>query len=222
MIRLRFPLRRSREGVGLAALVLVVTVVLVRCERSGTRSPDAASNECDGVSLLEDCGFELPVVAAGSYTLFAVGADISGWKVIGAPGNVAPLSTSYTSGGLTWPAHQGAQTLDLTGLTNSATGISQSVTTKLGHRYKLTFWVGNVVDPGGAFGTASTVEVLIDGHRVLTATNADGAGTRELVWKKFSVDFAAATASTAIQFLNADAATDNSNIIDDVVLVAAP
>lgn len=77
------------------------------------------SNGCEGQSLLVDCSFELPVVSVGGYQLFAVGTDFSGWTVTGAPGNVAPLSEAFASAGFVWSAHDGKQTLDLTGLSNT-------------------------------------------------------------------------------------------------------
>jgi len=52
----------------------------------------------------------------------------------------------------------------------------------------------------------------------LAAVNTDGAGTKTLAWRQFTLDFVAAQASTTIAFLNGDPSNDNSNILDDVVL----
>jgi hypothetical protein len=212
--------RRRRRGAELAAGTLVIVlVILVRCAHPGDQPIRGASTDCAaGTSLLADCGFELPLVAVGGYTTFVSGTELSSWTVVGANGNVAPLSNSYSSLGISWSAHEGVQTLDLTGLSNSATGVSQSIATRSGQRYTLSFWVGNVVDPTGEYGTTSTVDVFVDDHRQLTATNSDGAGLGVLVWKQFTVAFTASTTPTNLAFVNADPVTDNSNIIDDIVL----
>ena len=49
-------------------------------------------------------------------------------------------------------------------------------------------------------------------------TNSDGAGTTSPAWRQFSVKFTAVAASSTIAFINGDGASDNSNIIDSVVL----
>jgi len=174
---------------------------------------------CEGLSLLENCSFELPVVQVGSFQLFNPGQEIAGWTVIGASGNVAPLSTTYVQAGLAWPALDGEQTLDLTGLTNTATGVSQAVETSAGERYSLSFWSGNVV--AGGYGPTSTVQVLVDDVEILRSENVDGEGTRTLAWQNFTVEFEAAAEWTTIAFVNADPSGDNSNIIDNVTLTVA-
>lgn len=173
-------------------------------------------------SLLVNCGFELPVVPLGSYQQFVVGQSFNGWMVVGPTGgDVAPLSGTFQQNGFSFPAHEGAQALDLTGFgSNTATGVSQAVTTTPGARYDLSFWVGNLVDTG-IFGTTSTVLVFVDGNQILSAKNDDGARTNTLAWKGFTASFVAAAASTTIEFRNADPATDNSNILDDITLVPA-
>jgi hypothetical protein len=111
----------------------------------------------------------------------------------------------------------------LTGTSNTATGVQQTVVTHQGTTYRLSFFVGNVVNPGGIFGTTSTVSVLVNGQKVLSATNSGGAGTTRLNWKQFSVSFLAASNFTKIAFINGDPATDNSNGLDNVSLsVAGP
>ena len=71
------------------------------------------------------------------------------------------------------------QWLDLTGGTsNQQVGVAQSVKTRPGASYRLSFAVGNVVDPAGVFGTSSTVNVLVNGYKVLAATNKRGARSR--------------------------------------------
>jgi hypothetical protein len=171
-----------------------------------------------GSSLIENGGFEEPVVSAGAYVLFSTGSSFSGWAVTGAAGNVAPLSTSFTSYGYTWPAHTGNQTLDLTGISNTPTGVSQTVKTRAGTLYRLSFWSGNIVAPAAGAGSSSTVIVRIDGDQVLAATNSSGEGSTSLVWERFCVAFVAKSSSTVIELVNGDPSDDSSNIIDDVIL----
>jgi hypothetical protein len=172
---------------------------------------------CSAVSLLLNCGFETPVATAGNFVLKALGETLDGWTVVGASGNVATLSTGFVSEGFFWPAQEQNQTLDLTGVTNTATGVSQTVTTTLGSEYQLSFWLGNVVH-SGTYGTTSTVVVQVDGQEILRVTNADGAGTTSLAWKQYALAFTAAATSTTIVFLNGDGAADHSNALDNVVL----
>jgi len=171
-------------------------------------------------SLLSDGGFECPVVTSGGYTNYSVGQQFFGWTVVGAPGQTSVLSGAYVNGNYTWPAHGGAQTIDLTGDgSNSATGVAQTVATVPGKDYHLSFWVGNMDAPGSLWGGTSTVNVLIDGVQQLSALNRDGgAGSTSIGWTQFSVDFTAANATTTVSFINGDPANDNSNLLDDVVL----
>ena len=111
-------------------------------------------------NIVTNGGFELPVVATSSYQLFPVGQHFSGWRVVGAPGNVAVISGAFQQSGLTFLAKAGKQWLDLTGVSNTKTGVAQTVRTVRGSNYRLTFSVGNVYDPGGIFGVTSTVEFL--------------------------------------------------------------
>jgi hypothetical protein len=121
-----------------------------------------------------NAGFEQPVVSAGSYQVFATGAKFAGWNVVGASGNVAVVSDTFTQNGFSFPAKFGKQWLDLTGVSNTATGVAQTLALSHGESYTVTFWVGNVYDPGGIFGTTSTVDVLVNGTQVLAATNSKG------------------------------------------------
>jgi hypothetical protein len=192
--------------------------------RAGARAGAGANKDTLRAStdLIQDGGFETPVVPAGGYLSFTQGQSFDGWRVVGANGDVAIISASYKSGSepsLSFPAASGSQWLDLTGyLSNQATGVSQTVATTPGARYELNFWVGNVNDPKGIFGTSSTVDVFVNGSQVMTATNSGGAGTNRQVWQKFTQTFTATSASTSIEFRNGDPPSDNSNGLDDVSL----
>ena len=168
-------------------------------------------------NLVADGSFEQPLVGTG-YKLYSTGATFNGWHVVGAAGNVAPISGAFVQNGIHFGAAVGKQWLDLTGLSNSATGVAQTVRTKAGRAYRLSFAVGNVVDSGGTFGSSSTVVVLVNGHKVLSATNRGGGSTQ--AWKRFTVAVKATRAATTIEFLNGDPPTESSNGLDGVSLVA--
>jgi hypothetical protein len=86
----------------------------------------------------------------------------------------------------------------------------------------LIFYIGNTYDPAGIFGTASSVDVMINGNDAGTFTNKCGKGTTVQCWRKFTVDFVAAGAQTTIDFINADPSTDTQNGLDAVSVVADP
>ena len=196
-----------RRVVSSASLALVLWVL----------SPAAGAN------LILDGGFEDPVVPSGSFTLFASGASFGAgnpWLVVGPPGtNVGPISGVFTQLGVNFPARSGNQWLDLTGLgSNTTEGVQQTVATTIGDSYTLSFWVGNVV--GGIWGTTSSVIVNIDGTPLGTFTNSMNGGDSQ-VWEQFITTFTATNVATAISFVNGDPPNDNTNGLDDVVLVLA-
>lgn len=171
-----------------------------------------------GANLIKNGSFEAPVVASGSYQLFSTGQTLPGWRVVGAAGNVAPVSGTFKQNGFSFPAQAGRQWPDLTGISNTATGVAQTVATTPGTAYTLVFYVGNVYDPHGVFGTTSQVNVLVNGTEVFTAKNARRQG-QTLVWQKFMTTLRARSTRTTISFINGDAPSDNNNGLDAVSLV---
>lgn len=112
------------------------------CPTKGTTAAETTSGVFDGrqggaVDALVNGGFEKPVVASGRYRLFSTGQTFAGWCVVGARGSVA-RSVAPTS----FVARSGKQWIDLTGLSQTATGIAQTVKTRPGRRYTLRFAVG--------------------------------------------------------------------------------
>jgi hypothetical protein len=185
-----------------------------------------------GANIVINGSFEVPLVPSGGYTSFSSGSTaITGWTVIGPSGTeVALVSGAFTADGccpqthFSFPAQDGAQWLDLTGVTsNSTEGVQQTVATAIGTNYQLSFWVGNVVDPrltSAFFGIASTVEVDINGVLLGLFTNSSGSTTQ--TWQQFSPQFVATGSSTTIAFINRDPLTDTQNGLDNVVLDVAP
>ena len=135
---------------------------------------------------------------------------------------VSIVSGSYVSAGLTFPASNGNQWLDLTGdLSNTLEGVEQSVATVTGKTYDLSFDVGNQVNPGGPYGTTSTVQVLVNGSVAGTFTNSGVTGSTSQSWENFKTSFVASGTTTSIEFQNLDPRTDNTNGLDNVVLTGA-
>jgi hypothetical protein len=193
---------------GAACAVLAVGVLV-----ASSVTASAATN------VIKNGGFEVPAVAAGGFELFSTGQAFSGWRVVGARGNVAVISGKYQGAGITFNAEAGAQWMDLTGLeSNLATGVAQTVATTRGTEYHLTFWVGNVYNPGGAFGVSSTIKVYVNGVRKLTATNSLHPANHRQAWKEFALTIRATSSRTTISFINGDPRTDNSNGLDAVRL----
>ena len=88
--------------------------------------------------------------------------------------------------------------------------------------YDLSFWVGNTFDPGGIYGTTSTVDVRLGGINgtLLGAFTNDSTTPGALVWEQFNASFTATGSSTTLDFLNADPGNDNFNGLDNINLVA--
>jgi hypothetical protein len=97
------------------------------------------------------------------FTNFITGSTgITGWTVVGPEASI--VSGSYASLGFTFPAEDGKQWLDLTGDgTNSVEGVKQTFATTPGTTYNLSYFVGNQANPGGIWGTTSTVNVMVNG-----------------------------------------------------------
>lgn len=165
-------------------------------------------------------GFETPAPPPHGFTNFLSGSTlINGWSVVGP--EVSIVSNTYTSFGIDFPAQSGSAWLDLTGdLSNRAEGVQQTFTTVPGTTYNVTFWVGNVVNPGGPYGTTSTVNMTVNGSPAFSATNSGGAGTSTQFWQQFTTSFTASGTSTTLAFLNGDPASDNTNGLDNVVVTA--
>jgi MYXO-CTERM domain-containing protein len=171
--------------------------------------------------LITNGSFESPTVPVGGFTNFGTGSTgITGWTVVGP--EVSVVSGSFTQNGISFPAEDVNQWVDLTGFNaNSVEGVEQTVNTSPGTIYTLSFWVGNVNNPGGIFGTTSTVNVRLGSTSGTLlgsfVNNSTTMGTQ--VWQQFTTQFTASGTSTTLLFLNGDPSTDNSNGLDNVSLV---
>ena len=171
-------------------------------------------------NLLTNGSFETPTVPVSNFMIFSTGsALITGWTVTGPQGTgVGIVSGSFAQNGVTFQALDGIQWLDLTGLnSNSTEGVSQAVATTAGHVYQISYFIGNTTG-GGIFGSASTVNVSLNGLQTFSDTNSNTSAS-SLNWVPFSHTFTASGASTTLLFQNADPSSDNSNGLDNVVLL---
>jgi hypothetical protein len=171
-------------------------------------------------NLIKDGGFETPPTPQGSFVEYGTGQSFGPWTVVGASGNVATVSSGFSQNGFVFGAKKGTAWLDLTGVSNTATGVAQTVKTVAGQAYELTFWVGNVYDPNGIFGTTSTVNVYAGSTLLLSAVNSKK-GSSKQVWQEFSVEFTATASKTVLSFINGDPSNDTNNGLDVVTLVPA-
>ncbi len=199
------------------AMSLCLVVVLF-ATLAGQASASTTTTSVAPGNLIVNGSFESPSVAAATYRLWSTDQSFLGWRVVGAAGNVAIVEGTFAQNGFRFPAGAGKQWLDLTGVSNTPTGVQQTVKTTVGRTYTLRFLVGNVVDPGGIFGVKSTVDVLVDGTRVFVATNSAGSGKKVLIWKRYTVTIAASSGETSVAFINGDPLNDTSNGLDDISL----
>ena len=171
-------------------------------------------------NLITNGSFESPTVPLAGYTDYASGSTtIPNWTVVGAAGGVSIVSGTDSLNGVTFPAQDGVQYLDLTGDgTNSVEGVQQTITTTPGTNYTIAFWVGNVDNPGEGDGTTSTVNVNLgglNGTLLFSATNSMTNSTTQ-TWQLFTTSFTASASTTTIDFLNGDPGSDNTNGLDNV------
>ena len=157
---------------------------------------------------------------AGHFKAHATGSNLGAWTVVG-NGDVATVSTTYTSRGCAFNAKKGLAFLDLTGLCDcgAASGIAQSVATTPDASYTLKFWVGNTFIRGGA-GTECTVNVYNGTTLLTSATNDHGRHVKTQVWRKFSVTFTVTDTSTSLSFINSDQPGNINCGLDEVKLEA--
>jgi hypothetical protein len=170
---------------------------------NGALAADPLAEENALANLIVDGGFESPVLLNGTLKTFSAGTNIQPWLVIGSGcGNVNLVTKTYTENHITFTAQAGNQSLDLTGNSNNGcpTGVQQGARTTAGHTYQLSFWVGNVYDPGY---NGARVDVYVNDVLATSVINTGGAGTpSKQFWLQFTYQFTATTAHTLIAFLN--------------------
>ena len=78
-------------------------------------------------NLIVDGSFERPVVPDGSFQYFTNAQKFRNWTVVGDPGNVAIVSEDLNYCGHTFLTNFGTQFVDLTGNSDTATGLQQKI-----------------------------------------------------------------------------------------------
>jgi hypothetical protein len=184
----------------------------------------SAFSTANAANLIQNGSFERPITPDGGFIIKSRGQRIGAWRIVGEEGEVGVIDKNYiAAGGFACPPRHGKQWLDLTPratVTPTAIGVQQKVTTTPGQDYILTFFVGNVYDTVGQLGTTSTVDVFVDGEKVMSAINRGGRRHTSVVWQQFSLTLTAARATTTIAFINGD--HDDLNGLDRVSLIPAP
>jgi hypothetical protein len=177
-------------------------------------------------NLIADGGFEANPPAHGGYAHTAGGTSFDGgaWHVTGV--DILQVDTNLrdnSSPSVSFAAHGGQTSLDLTGTGNSgpADGVFQDVATQAGQVYRLSFWVGHVSSTGSAqndYPHDATMRLSIDGGPLMEFINGDRLDNN-IAWKEFTVDFVATGGTSRIAFLNG---LGNDYLgLDDVTLTAA-
>ena len=172
-------------------------------------------------NLLTNGSFEQPNLTDGTTSkIFASGSNaIDGWTVTGfGPSDVSILRSDFTIDNLSFAAHSGNQSLNLTGaFPGEAAGVSQKVPLTKGDQYELTFWIGNQDDTAANFTLAPTVELDLNGNFIDFFTNT--ATTKgALKWKQFTYDFTATKAANVIGFSNATLSFEHEVGLDSIDL----
>jgi hypothetical protein len=180
-------------------------------------------------SYWENGNFYKPEPDFGTMVLIDSGERFGLWRVVGQAGNVAWVSGAYTHDGFNFYAAEPARLqtkyswVNLAGISQTHTGIAHhAVPTTIGQSYTLTFYVGNIYDPGGPYGTSSTVAVYENDTLLGTATNSGGQGSTDENWQLFTMSFVATAAYTTIAFINMDPPGDLNCGISNTLLAPTP
>jgi hypothetical protein len=163
-------------------------------------------------------GFESPTVPVGGFFIYAPGATFGPWTAVGIAAS-SVISGSFTQSGITFLAQEGNQWADLAGSnSNSTEGFGTSISTVVGQFYDVSFWVGNVINPGGFFGISTTVNAFVNGLPAFTAVNTSGNGTTQ-TWQHYNFQTLATSATTTFSFINADPFSDYLSGLDNVQII---
>lgn len=177
-------------------------------------------------------GFEAPVVNhtgpsgdTGGYDNYGTGQSIGPWTVVGPSGAtdaVSVVTDNFTQNGFSFHAQSGAQWADLAGQdANGNEGVETTLSGLNGKSYTVTFWVGNVVDPRGVFGSSTTVNLYVNNSLVYTAANTGGAGQTNLFWQQFSYTGVGTNGPMTFKFLSGDPGNDFSSAFDSVTVTTS-
>jgi Protein of unknown function (DUF642)/PEP-CTERM motif len=183
-----------------------------------------------GQNIVVDPGFETVQPPVGSYTIYPTGATFGGWTVVGdvgATNSGLTLNTAYAEPGVTFAAHSGTTSVDLTaaGNTSLSNGIFQDLVTAIGQTYDVSFWLGNATGNGtgnsSVYTLASSITLTIGGGLGELFTNS-ATTIGGVNWQRYTTSFVAGSTSTRLLFTNSTPSGDNFAGLDDVAVSAAP
>jgi choice-of-anchor C domain-containing protein len=162
-------------------------------------------------------GFESPAISGGAtFQTYAVGSTgITGWTVI--PGTNSGASGSVDLIGSYFPAHSGAQSVDLDGSSIPGPGgLSQTITGLVqGTSYVLDFFYGN--NPNGTTASA-TVSI---GTLTTTITHS-GSTFGVMNYTEGTYSFVATGTTQILTFTSTDPSNDVNGIALDDVSISVP
>ena len=157
-------------------------------------------------------GFETPSVSGsptGSVTFSAGGRSLAPWVIDS--GSIDVVDSRY------WPAFQGTQSIDLSGVSRAT--IQQSFHTAPGQSYMLTFYYANNAD-APSLTTTATVSIFDEGHKTLLSQTIGHTGSSpiNMNYTPFAERFVADSTTTTLQFTSTGP-DDVHGIALDAVLV---
>jgi choice-of-anchor C domain-containing protein len=163
-------------------------------------------------ALLVNPSFEQPVVPNPDFQYYYAGdTSITGWTIVG--GSVDVLSTN-------WQAHEGKQSVDLSGV--STGGLYQNINTTAGTTYRLGFWLAGNSEFQGNFGTGPLIKMMKlswAGSPVATLSfDVTGKTKTNPGWTFYSYDLTATNPSTRLEFDSVTSGTAGP-LIDDLSFV---
>lgn len=151
---------------------------------------DVSIEELPTEGMIRNGGFE-ELAIGGSYQAFFAGQDLGGgWKV--ESGSVE-IVRDY------WPAAEGRQSIDLSGVFEEIGTIYQDIPTAPGQNYTLRFaFAGNPEDVGGA---DKRMKVYWNEGEIADLTvNTAGRSLTNMGWSYYSYDVTATGASSRVRF----------------------
>ena len=176
-------------------------------------------------NLIVNGSFEQPNLTGNTTNeIFTPGSHgIDSWVVTGfGPSQVSVNRDTQMDGNLTFNAHTGDQSLNLTGASpGEAAGVRQVVQLVKGEEYKLTFWVGNQDNNSVNYPIDASAALLVDGQFIDIYTNGHNTHN-EVNWREFSYTFTATKINTSIEFQNATLTFEHYVGLDTVDLQLIP
>lgn len=172
-------------------------------------------------NLIQNGGFESPLVTPGGYSQYNSGDTFDGGWVVGGH-DIDLVSSTYAESGIVFNSNSGLASIDLTGGGNTgANSVSQIIPTSTGMRYTISFYVGRAQSSttSSYTGPASILLSVGDVNQTFTNSNVLDGGIQ---WTLFTTSFVAQGSSTTVTFTNQTTGISNLAGLDDVNVTAAP